>query len=59
MNKAEFIKKWYSYGGLREIMESDLDTLLTEIAREQRIECANYNEMDGIMGTPLVTDKTK
>jgi len=30
MTKTEFIEKWYSYGGSREIMESDLDTLLKE-----------------------------
>jgi len=64
--KAEFIHKWYSCGGIREIMESDLDQLLETVAKAQRTSDAmkageavkhkGYINI-AVAKNPLVTDK--
>jgi len=38
MTRKEFTDKWYTYGGSREVMESDLDEVLKEEAEKA------YNE---------------
>ena len=42
--KQEFGQKWYRYGGLREIFDSDLNDLCEAVAREQRE--ADLNEIE-------------
>ena len=53
MDKAEQCQWCYEHPGSR----FRLNSAFTEIAKGQRIECANYNGIGGIMETPLVTEK--
>ena len=39
--KNEFGQKWYRYGGLREIFDSDLNDLCEAVAREHKEDIAS------------------